>query len=270
MINQQILKPISMDGSMDAQSSKVQSQSQDPFTSLPLLPMMATATPPESIEVQVDMESPRRENITIHGRRRFLGVRQRPSGRWVAEIKDSSQKLRLWLGTFDRAEEAALAYDNASRLLRGRNAKTNFTYNGTMDTREENLSLLGKDPRLYQLLKHAITKNLAKSSALDSSKSTRNFTDQSVVEGESSPVDHVVTTVEDNIIGNEDHDQSQEKRELRGISLGSSKVYSSVIVAPSFSASLSQGREEPENNSQGTLFNSLFYQTNVMSHHKLV
>ncbi|CDO98496.1 unnamed protein product [Coffea canephora] len=231
-----------MDGSMDAQSSKVQSQSQDPFRSLPLLPMMATATPPESIEVQVDMESPRRENITIHGRRRFLGVRQRPSGRWVAEIKDSSQKLRLWLGTFDTAEEAALAYDNAARLLRGRNAKTNFTYNGTMDTREENLSLLGKNPRLYQLLKHAIMKNLAKSSALDSSKSTRNFTDQS----------------------------SQEKRELRRISLGSSKVYSSVIVAPSFSASLSQGREEPENNSRGALFNSLFYQTNVMSHNKLV
>lgn len=59
--------------------------------------------------------------------RRFIGVRQRPSGRWVAEIKDSSQRMRLWLGTFDSPEEAARAYDEAARVLRGDNARTNFT-----------------------------------------------------------------------------------------------------------------------------------------------
>ncbi|KAI3420561.1 uncharacterized protein J3R85_012642 [Psidium guajava] len=58
--------------------------------------------------------------------RRFVGVRQRPSGRWVAEIKDSSQRVRLWLGTYDRPEEAARAYDEAARALRGENARTNF------------------------------------------------------------------------------------------------------------------------------------------------
>lgn len=57
---------------------------------------------------------------------KFIGVRQRPSGRWVAEIKDSSQHLRLWLGTFDTPEEAARAYDEAARALRGENARTNF------------------------------------------------------------------------------------------------------------------------------------------------
>ncbi|RWV95900.1 hypothetical protein GW17_00041431 [Ensete ventricosum] len=61
--------------------------------------------------------------------RRFVGVRQRPSGRWVAEIKDSSQQVRLWLGTFDTPEEAARAYDEAARALRGENARTNFTVN---------------------------------------------------------------------------------------------------------------------------------------------
>ncbi|XAR71267.1 hypothetical protein NMG60_11028449 [Bertholletia excelsa] len=59
-------------------------------------------------------------------RKRFVGVRQRPSGRWVAEIKDTIQKIRVWLGTFDTAEEAARAYDEAACILRGSNTRTNF------------------------------------------------------------------------------------------------------------------------------------------------
>ncbi|KOM31613.1 hypothetical protein LR48_Vigan01g116800 [Vigna angularis] len=58
--------------------------------------------------------------------KRYIGVRQRPSGRWVAEIKDTIQNIRLWLGTYDNAEDAARAYDEAARLLRGANTRTNF------------------------------------------------------------------------------------------------------------------------------------------------
>ncbi|XP_061342684.1 ethylene-responsive transcription factor ERN2-like [Gastrolobium bilobum] len=67
-----------------------------------------------------------RKKSSSRGHHRFVGVRQRPSGRWVAEIKDSLQKVRLWLGTFDTAEDAARAYDTAARALRGANARTNF------------------------------------------------------------------------------------------------------------------------------------------------
>lgn len=59
-------------------------------------------------------------------RKRYMGVRQSPSGRWVAEIKGTAQKIRLWLGTFDTAEAAAHAYDEAACLLRGTNTRTNF------------------------------------------------------------------------------------------------------------------------------------------------
>uniref|UniRef100_A0A0D9X0P0 AP2/ERF domain-containing protein n=1 Tax=Leersia perrieri TaxID=77586 RepID=A0A0D9X0P0_9ORYZ len=66
----------------------------------------------------------RKKGSTSHSK--FVGVRQRPSGRWVAEIKDTTQKIRMWLGTFETAESAARAYDEAARLLRGAEARTNF------------------------------------------------------------------------------------------------------------------------------------------------
>jgi ethylene-responsive transcription factor 1 len=68
----------------------------------------------------------------------YIGVRKRPRGKYAAEIRDTTRRgRRVWLGTFDSVEDAALAYDQAAFSMRGNNAVLNFSVQRVKESLQE-------------------------------------------------------------------------------------------------------------------------------------
>ncbi|XP_047052820.1 ethylene-response factor C3-like [Lolium rigidum] len=108
----------------------------------------------------------------------LIGVRKRPWGKFAAEIRDSTRKgARVWLGTFNTPEAAAMAYDQAAFSVRGAAAVLNYPVDRVQESlRTLALGATAGSPVLALKSRHSIRKrspNKAKKTAMAPAAATK-------------------------------------------------------------------------------------------------